>query len=989
MHARAILIALLSFIVSSSFTQVKTVPVLYTLSEKDGLTDNVVNCFFEDSRSVIWMGTSSGLNSYDGSIISNFHPNITGTSLADEVVNGICEDNRQTLWLATGNGLCAYQLFTKTFSSFRMPAGGEASNRFYSIAISGNMLFLATEAGLVTFDINTHVFTRYNIPDAIANRVTKIMTDSKQRTWLATYNGLWRYEPASHEFTACDQPANDPSFDELVTDVFEDHAGQIWFGTWNKGIKKINPENNTVENFFHYKNNNGNVTSITEQQTPGGGYRIWESSNVCSPDPATQSFSYLYTGTAADSKPLLSNRLFCSSDNLLWISTTTGVKIYNPVKQYFQTTILSSYVPLTSQGIALYPLKDRFLLGGEGGSSLMLFNNSVKLVKNLSSVIHSGQAVMQIQQDAKGGYWLCTSNGLLYFDSTFSRRRLFLHNDRDEASLPKDFLNASLVRNNGEVWLLPWRRGAWRIDAAAQQFYRVTTPNGDTLLKTANLSKAIEDNNGNIWLTDYSAGLFRYNPRNGVVDNVIGSRRLSNIYCIDGRVWTVTASEIFCTDINTAKTETWLLPAGKNKYEYDFIPDGRGWLWIATKTGLVAFNMQTHVFKTFSEDDGLFMNNVEVTMARLSNGNILLAGTTYATVFSPAMAEQQTGSLPLLFTGARVGEREKIAEDSILHFSWGETNISFHWALLHYSNPRGNQYYYKLEGVDKDWQLAGNHGQVSYNSLAPGSYLFYYKASTSDGVMSGTKSIRVIIHPPFWKTWWFIFVGIALASLLFYSVVRYISQRNLKEKLLRLEKEQAIEKERNRISRDMHDDLGSGLTKIAILSEVIRTQPLRDDATLDKISETARGLVDNLDEMVWALNPKNDSLDKLAAYIAAYTHQFLDNTGISAEVSLPQEIRPVYLGEQKRRNLFMTVKEFLNNSVKHSGARNISLRMVQHTTDFELILEDDGRGIDHGALDGLGNGLANMQQRIADIGGEALIHSLPGKGTVLHITCPV
>ncbi len=976
---KARIIILLLFYYNVVAAQPATNAVLYSITEKDGLTDNVANCFFQDSRGVMWIGTNYGLNSFDGSVIKNFHAGTSSTTLAHDAVNDIKEDNNKNLWIATGNGLSFYNIEKKTFSTFRYDTLTPALNRYYSLAITGQDILLATEEGLMEFTISTKKFTLHKAGKEYANRITKVFADSKKNTWLGTYDGLWLYNNNNHQFTCYDTPANDALFDGLITDIIEDHTGQIWFGCWTKGLKKLNTATKNIETFLSWKNSNGNVTCLAEQKNKDGTFSLWQTANLCKPDARTQSFTYLYN----DNKPISGNRIYCDANNLLWISTNEGIKIYNPAKQYFQTTVLSSYVPLTSQGIALYPLPGKFLLGGEGGTSLLLFSDSVKLIKNLSAKVSNGAALMSIQKSTAGNYWMCSSNGVFVFDSILNRKHFFLHNDNDKTSLPKNFVNNTLIKTDGTVWLLPWRKGVWRADETNKSFYRVTTVKGDTLLPNSNLSKAIEDKNGNIWISDFSGGLFKYEPKTGTIKNIIEQRRFSNEYVLADKLWTVSSYEIFAVDINTDKITTWHLPQGKNKYEYDFTPDNKGWLWIATKTGLLAFNMQTGQFKSFTTDDGLFANDLDVTLTTISNGNILMASGNYAASFSPSIVQQPVNGAPLLFTCAAVDGIEKDSESDALHFLWNENNIQLNWALLNYSNPLGNIYYYKLDGINNTWQTAGNKGNISFNSLAPGTYLFHYKAATSEGMMSEEKTIRIVVHPPFWKTWWFILLGIVLIATLFYAVVKYISQRNLKEKLLQLEKEQAVEKERNRISRDMHDELGSGLTKIAILTEVIKTQQ-QSNEHIEKISTTARGLVDNLDEMVWALNPKNDSLDKLAAYIAEYAHQFLDGTGIDCHIELPDEIIPTPVSEEKRRNIFMVVKEFLNNTVKHSGAKNVFIALQQMPQYFALTLRDDGKGFNVQQQKTPGNGLKNMQQRIEDTGGKATLHS-SGDGTKLII----
>lgn len=979
-----VIIALVSFHCCISFAYPQSNnTVLYSLSENDGLSDNRINCFWQDSRGVMWMGSNYGLNSFDGSIVVQYHHNSQPGTIASDVVNDIKEDEKQTLWIATGSGLSAFDINTKKISNYYYGNNNEVLNRYYSLAIINSHILLATEEGLEIFDRGSKKFFLYKNPagESGNNRITKIFIDSKQRIWLCTYNGLWQFSMANKNFTCYNWPGNDALFDGLVNDILEDHNGQIWFGCWSKGLKKIDPVTKKVESFLRYGGSSTNIISITEQKRQGG-FVLWVNSNLSRIDTAAKTFVSLLQND--NNKNMLGTawRIYCDRQNLLWISTSDGVKIYNPARQYFTTSILSDYVPLTSQGISLFPLQNKFLLGAEGGTALLLFNDSLKQLQNLSKAVSRGAAVMNIQQDSYKNYWLCTSGGLIMLDSALNQKKVFAHKDNDSTSIPKNFINTILFKKNKEIWVMPWRKGIWKIDAATGSFSRVTNFKSN-LLPDANISKVLEDKNGNCWITDYSGGLFKYTTATGIVENIIPTHRFTNEYISGNKLWTVASSEIFSVDIETGKINSVLLPAGKNKYEYDFIIDNNNCLWIATKSGLLFFSPQTKIFQQYTNSDGLYNNDADITFAKLSNGNIIMAAGTYITSFSSSIAQLNNNKVSLLFTGAVADGSEKNLTDGQVDISFNVKNITLSWALLNYSNAQGNLYYYRLSSVNNNWQFAGNHGTAVFNSLEPGTYTFYFKAATSDGEMSLEKSITLVIHPPFWKTWWFRILAILGLSLLFFRVVLYISQRNLKEKVMQLEKEQAVEKERNRISRDMHDELGSGLTKIAILTEVIKTNQASNEH-IEKISETARGLVDNLDEMVWALNPKNDSLDKLAAYIAEYTNQYLDNTGINSIIELPDEITPLHISEEKRRNIFMVVKEFLNNTVKYSGANTVHVNLQQYSNSFSFLIKDDGNGFNLDDVNDMGNGLKFMQQRIADVGGVAQLSS-SAQGTMLKI----
>lgn len=276
------------------------------------------------------------------------------------------------------------------------------------------------------------------------------------------------------------------------------------------------------------------------------------------------------------------------------------------------------------------------------------------------------------------------------------------------------------------------------------------------------------------------------------------------------------------------------------------------------------------------------------------------------------------------------------------------------------------------------------------------------------GLMSFISNTRasdtIIFHPTEWLQIGNFGEILFFSSALGYRIKKAFEERqdaikianDEKEKTKKIEFEKTKEimqtrlDERNRIAKDMHDELGSGLTKIAILTEVIKKDPLNAEKNIDKISETSRQLVDNLDEMVWSLNPKNDSLDKLMGYLAEYVNQFLEATTIKPIIILPVIITPIYVSEERRRNIFMVLKEFLNNTVKYSTAKSFTLQMIQFNTTFTLVLKDDGKGFDINKVSKMGNGLKNMQQRINNVGGKANLESNnTGTSLEMHFKIPL
>jgi len=293
-----------------------------------------------------------------------------------------------------------------------------------------------------------------------------------------------------------------------------------------------------------------------------------------------------------------------------------------------------------------------------------------------------------------------------------------------------------------------------------------------------------------------------------------------------------------------------------------------------------------------------------------------------------------------------------------------------------------------LDGIDKTWVDAGTRRIAYYSHLPPGSYRFSVIGCNNDGVWNiDGVSLAFVITPFFWETRWFT-AGVALA--LFSAVAwtaRFITRRRVQHRMEELERQNAIELERRRIARDIHDDLGGSLTQIAMTSqldhEALRGLP-QAAAILSGIYTAARNGIRALDEIVWAVNPEHDSFDSLVSYMQKYAQDFLSAANVGCRFSLPIEVPAWPLSADTRHNLFLAFKEVLNNTVKHAGATEVSIKLTVEADTFILRIKDNGRGFDRTpspARTLSGNGLGNLEERLASIGGRCEVTTTPGQGT--------
>ena len=327
----------------------------------------------------------------------------------------------------------------------------------------------------------------------------------------------------------------------------------------------------------------------------------------------------------------------------------------------------------------------------------------------------------------------------------------------------------------------------------------------------------------------------------------------------------------------------------------------------------------------------------------------------------------------------------------------GLQRFEFHYTGLSFVAPEKMQFQYRLEGWEKDWVDAANNKRVAeYSYIPPGNYTFHIRACNSDGVWNEAgATLALIVLPHFWQTWWFHTLAVLAAIALVVGIVLFITRRRMRLKLERIERQQALERERTRIAKDIHDHLGANLTRISLLSQSAPGElenPAQAAAQLERIYNTSRELTRSMDEIVWAVNPQHDTLDSLASYLGNFGQEYLVSINIRCRLDMPLHLPHWPITAEMRHNVFLAFKEALHNVVKHSGADEVSVFLATDDDGFHLAVRDNGKGFDPATVStrpGRGNGLKNMRQRLGKIGGRFEIQSAPGAGTEIKFLVSV
>ena len=322
----------------------------------------------------------------------------------------------------------------------------------------------------------------------------------------------------------------------------------------------------------------------------------------------------------------------------------------------------------------------------------------------------------------------------------------------------------------------------------------------------------------------------------------------------------------------------------------------------------------------------------------------------------------------------------------------GHRQFEFRYTALSFVDPDRVRFKYQLEGLDPDWVDAGTRRVANYGHVPPGAYQFRVMACNNDRVWNQKGAgLAFRVQPYFWQTGWFLGLSTLLAAAAVAGSVRLVLMRRMRLRLERLRQMHAVERERTRIARDIHDDLGAGLTRISLLSSLAERalpDPQRTVEHLANVSNAVREITRSLDEVVWAVEPGNDTLDHLATYLCHYAEEFLQEASVRCRLKVPSILPAVALASDWRHDLFLAVKEALNNVAKHAGATSASLSLSFAERRLAITIEDDGRGFD-AAGTARGRGLGNMRRRVEELGGRFVLESWPGRGTRVIMDLPL
>jgi signal transduction histidine kinase len=577
----------------------------------------------------------------------------------------------------------------------------------------------------------------------------------------------------------------------------------------------------------------------------------------------------------------------------------------------------------------------------------------------MSKIIKS-HIVSFAEQKLEGGPVLTAvpyGHYLAYYD--FTKKSWVSRLDTSKQIVKSYNLKDNLIRKihrskNGTAWLATAKEGLgeWPAEQNKPVVFYKNNPSAKKTFSNNHVYDIAEDKNGNLWLSTWGGGLHYFETYSKEVVHINGSTNLLEGVQTDAadNVWMIANGDLYKYD-----------PLKKAHSSYQ-LPD-------VEKTG-----------------------GVKGTVFKCANGNLVVSGLNYFIEFNPLLIKEITGNPIVYFTDLKIFNESfsDLLLQKNIALRHNQNYITFEFAAPHYGAGSEVQYQYMLEGLNNNWVDLGTESKVSFSNLDGADYKFKVRASHRPGVWSekmATLSLQII--PPFWKRIWFYLICAAFIAVIAYALYRY--------RINELIKRQEI---RNKIAQDLHDSMGSTLSSISVYSQVakIYKQQHKEEQlqqTLERISETSGEMISEMNDIVWAINPRNDQMDAMLQRMESYAKPLLAVKEIQFRFDYDESVKLLNLEMTKRKNFYLIFKEAINNVLKYSGCKNLTVTVSLKHHQLHMQVKDDGKGFDVNTISQKasaslsGNGLYNMKMRAKEMKGECVIESQPGKGTTIALHLPV
>ncbi len=1010
------------------------------ISVEQGLSQTSVWSIIQDRRGFLWIGTADGLNRYDGYTFRTFrHDPADSHSISNNTVWSLCEDRSGSIWVGTIAGVHRFDPHTEHF--FRLADQPKFKGTFLEVLSQSiledhtGLLWFATVKGIATLDQASGVLRQFStevIPPSGGVPSFRILhEDEHGDVWIANGEFLFRYERSSGRIARVSLGKNEEKI--AVVRSIRTRDGLYWFATTFHGLWNFNPKSGEWK---VYRRDSRTQARLTDDRLrtlcEDNDGRIWVGTifeGLTYLDRGTETFHSFKPSEVGKKNARFQgvSAMLRDRSGLLWVGYDgAGLVKLNPYRNKFHHVLLPpSDASASGDNFFKSLIADR-----HGNVWLGMYDQGISVLDRKSGNIrrfrHSPEDLQSLQnntvislyEDRIGNIWIGMVGGLDEYDRRSNRLR---HHDLSMFAVADrrwNVVNWLCEDSSGTLWcgtsthLLRFNRLLNRFESIitlAEIFPYPVSPA---------ITVITPGKDGTLWVGTLGGGVLKLRADGSVERTFVHDRNSTNslshnsvktiLIAPDGVLWIGTEEGLNSYDPVRDRWRVYRTSDGlANDFVYGVLMDGDRRLWVSTNKGLsriATIDPEHPQIRNYTTDDGLqsyeFNTNVYF---KASNGEMFFGGVNGFNTFFPDSVSDNQHIPSVVITGFKKFDQPfdvggDIGLKEFLALQYSESVFSFEFSSLEFTNPERNQYAYKMNGFDKDWIFSGTRREARYTNLDPGEYVFHVKASNNDGVWNNEgASIRVRIIPPFWRTGWFMTVVSVLSIGAIGAFARYVSTRKLRNQIAQLEHEKEIQDERlktrERIARDLHDDLASTVGSASFFIESVKStlkdMPLQAKEFLDKTSSLLSEAEESMSDIVWSVSPQHDTIESLLARIRLTTSDVCKANGIKYEVNFPESVAHYKLSDEVRRGIYLIFKESLANAVRHSHASVIRVEGSLNGEWFELRVADNGKGITATAqptgATKRGHGLRNMKKRAEEIGGEYALESVHNQGTQVKL----
>jgi ligand-binding sensor domain-containing protein/signal transduction histidine kinase len=923
----------------------------------EGLQSVEVQALHEDRNGTLWIGTGGGGLSrlVDGRIET-----VPGSlHLAGDNISSLAEDAEENLWIGTRTGLSLCRENQVVTQTNLAPLGRAAINALLR-GRAGSMWIATARQGLYEFKNNQLV---ESLGPAGDEKILAycLLEDRSGNLWASVGNGK----------VLCRQDGTWRTYSETnglpfvyVTSLTEDADGTIWTGTLDDGLYRF-----AAGRFTAIRKTDGLSANDIRSLSLDREGNLWVGTRTGGLNRIAQR-KLIYCGPAQGLTNDFTRSVAETADGTLWVGTIGGGLYFGGLDSFIHVASETPTWWLAFVDSVLAATDGSVWYGGRRGLVRLRAGKVENLFQNETWL--RSASVTALCKDLQGGLWIGTSEGRL----EHFQNGEFTEFARTSSRGP---ITALVQQPDGFLWVGSEAGGLKRIRAGSDAVLALT--NG---LASQSIRTLYRDAEGTLWIGTAGGGLSCWR---------------------DGRMTTFTAEQGLAAHTIS-----------------QIVEDDGGDLWLGSNRGIFRVHKSdlnqlaagTLAFvhpRVFGVSDGMPIEECSSGFCPAglkTRAGLICFSTVRGLVFlDPRRQETNAPAPAILLEEVLVNGRPHRVETARsggsgnentngaagVHIPPGGRDVELHYTGISFAAPEKISFRYRLEGLDKKWVEAGGRRTAPYPNIPAGDFVFHISACNADGVWSeDLPALQISVEPYLWEKAWFRIAAVLAGLAVLGGAARLVERRRYKRRLALLETQHAIERERLRISQDMHDDIGSILTQVSQLSDLGQSDPIAAVATqkqFERIGQQARGAVQSLDEIVWATNPKNDNLPQFVEYVCRFADECFEASTIRCWQEVPTSLPNLPLRTDVRHDVFLAIKEAFTNALKHSRATEIWLRLELRESEVCISVKDNGRGFDPQKVAVGGNGLENMKTRLAECGGRVEFFSAPAQGAEIKFIFPL